>query len=165
MRGAPAWLVCVVAACGDPSSSGPDADRGTDAATCAPECVEGGWWVTVSSDCAVICMGSPTLAECMQSDCKSVQADRYDGAQLRSLAPMLHSAQNRSFYLFGSVMTNAYSITPDCMLQIPMRAPRSFECSAGSLRFSTAVFTAASSEESGALDAAASTNAPGRYAY
>lgn len=162
------WLLCFIGCggCGgSPSNSQADADPPHDGPACAPECIESNWWLTVSSDCSVICMGNPSLAECMKSDCQSVQADRYDGTQQRSLAPLLHSTENRSFYLFGSVMTNAYTITAECALEIPMRTPRPFECSAGTLRFTTAIFTAASSEQSVALDTAATMNVLGRYSY
>lgn len=155
-------LMLGVAACGETPNNVSDANTST---SCAPSCFETRWWIGVSYNCTVLCMGSPNLAECMRSDCEAVEARRYVGGQIASLAPMLYSAEARSFYLLGSLMTNTYASTDPCMVRVDTRPAQPFTCEGDSLTFSTAVFHAASTSASTALDTAFTTNTPGRYSY
>jgi len=156
-------LVTTSAGCdqsgGDSSDAAPN-----DSVSCTSACVMQGWWIGVSSNCDVVCMGFPSLTECMQSDCQAVEATRYQETR-KSLAPMLHSAQARSFYLIGSLTTNSYVVDTNCQLQIDSAMPRTFSCTSTMLTLPTAVLTAASSDQATALDAAATANTSGHYTY
>ncbi len=158
-------IAAAIVACHSSSTSktvdGPPAD-GAD--PCAEACLTRGWWLGVSSNCSTVCMGgNASLTECMQTDCEVIEASRYTTMR-QSLAPMLFSANARSFYLVGSLTSKSYSAS-GCMLQIGSASPETFSCSAASLTLPTAMLSAASDTESGALDAAATANAPGHYTY
>jgi hypothetical protein len=157
-------VVSLLAAChqsdGDSSS---DASPG-DGMSCDAACVRQGWWIGVSSNCNVVCMANPSLTECKQSDCEAVEATRYEDTR-KSLAPMLHSAQARSFYLIGSLMTSTYAVDTNCHLQVGSAMPRAFSCTSMMLTLPTAVLTAASSAQATALDSAATANTAGHYTY
>jgi hypothetical protein len=101
----------------------------------------------------------------MHSDCQAVEARRYVAGQIATLAPMLYSAEARSFYLFGSLMMNTYTISDPCTVRVDTRPAQPFTCEGDSLTFSTAVLHAASTSASTALDAASTANMPGRYSY
>lgn len=153
----------VLTACG--KDAGGSAD-GSISGTCNPSCVEEQrWWLATSSNCTVICMATPSLAECMQSDCKAIEATRYVSAERTSLAPLLYSASSHSFYLLGSASTAAYVVMDDCTLQIGSNAPTPFMCVAAGLQLPTATLEPATSAQNTALDMAAASGAVGRYTY
>jgi len=155
-------VASLLVACGGNTASD-DAPPG-DGASCSAACVMQGWWIGVSSNCDVVCMADPTLTECMQADCEVIEASRFEDMR-KSLAPMLHSAQARSFYLIGSLMTTTYAVDASCQLQIGTAMPKPFSCTSTMLTLQTAILAAASAEQTTALDAAAAANTSGHYTY
>ena len=155
----------MLVACGsEPGPVEPDATVDA-AAECEGSCVESTWWLAASSTCQVLCSGNPSLAECAQSDCESLEARRYEAGTRLVLAPALHSATSRSFYVFTAPTSETYSIEAGCLLRQGSTTPREFTCSPSTLTFPTGAFSAADPAEAGALDAAAQAGVEGRYAY
>jgi hypothetical protein len=79
-----------------------------------------------------------------------------------SLAPMLFSAEARSFYLIGSPATQDYSVGGDCKLKIGSAAPEAFVCVGSMLQLPTATLDLATTQQATVLDGV---TAPGRYTY
>lgn len=87
------------------------------------------------------------------------------GGTVRTLAPMVFSAENRGFDLLGAVTSDTYSVMADCKVAIGTHAPEAFACNGNALTFLVGAFTAASAGQATALNAAAAANAPGEYRY
>jgi hypothetical protein len=149
------------------TSGGSKSDATEDGTSdvCPASCYAMRWWISGSSSCMTFCMAMPSLAECSDPNCKTVTAQRYDAGVLATLGPMLYSSQNRSFYLVGGLVHNSYTVAGKCMMQVDNNMPQIFSCAADTLSFPVGQFIAATSQQSGALDAAAAANTPGRYSY
>jgi hypothetical protein len=153
-------LGSVLVACNHDDTVGVDA--AADAMSCDPTCLMQSWWLGRSSDCATVCMGNPGWAECMHSDCEVIEASRYSNGTRASLAPMLFSAEARSFYLIGSPGMQDYTVGGDCKLQIGSAAPETFACVGSMLQLPTATLDLATTQQATVLDGV---TAPGRYTY
>jgi len=163
-------LAILPAACGESGSHPPDDANGiTDSSgtsACPSSCFEQRWWINVgSSNCTVFCMGNPGYPECAASDCMQISVERFDAGSVRSLAPFLFSAQQRGFYLLGALMTDSYVVSTDCKLQVDSRPQQTFSCSGDTLTFTVGQYTAATSDQAIALDAAAAMNTMRDYTY
>lgn len=159
-------LVLTAAACGG-SGSATKTDGGMDAtaSSCNAACFEQRWWINIASNCAVACTANPGLSECGHADCKQISSQRYEGGMLGTLAPMIWSEEDRSFYLLGARMDDGYSLTSGCEIRIDMRPAQSFTCNGATLTFPVGTFSAAGAMQATALDAAAAAGSPGRYTY
>lgn len=150
--------------CGEPSSPSPnDAASDVDAVACAADCVEDRWWLSMSSDCALFCSGTP-YPECNESDCTIGDARRFGGTDVETLTPLMYSETARSYQLLGGVMNDPYTIDGSCALSVDGQPPMEFTCSADELTFATGTLRAASAPQTIALDEALASG-PGRYQY
>lgn len=162
------WAItlALAASCGHGTDGVGDDSDAPPGGSCDPSCIEmQPWWLATSSNCSVICMANASLSECMQQDCKAIEATRYQSQVRTSLAPMLYSASAHSFYLLGSARMDPYSLSPDCEVKIGTSSPTPFTCSAAGLQLPTALLDPSTQAQNTALDAAATSGASGRYTY